>query len=238
MAGTTKVVFDGLFNSQNIKNVRRKLFDNINASAKRELKDGFKTMIKPKFEAQMKSNFKIKKVAFTRAFGKVIYSKKTHELASMSVYAKLSYIMDGFVSGNTIRSKSGYLLIPLIRMKRKELWRKLLSDLQKENSLVYKRKGNKILLLATVTKENSNSLRGFKNLERFTRNKQAIKNGTGTVGKGKGYKGYKVKRGTTVILGVMQKQVTLRKRFSMAPTLKQVSHDIAVMTLTGTKKLT
>lgn len=201
------VRFEGWFINSEREKFKEKLRKGLSDAVKKQLQESFKD-VKKSLENDVRSNFKVKKQSFAKAFGKKIYDKRTDRLPAMSVYAKLSKIMDGFEGGVTIKPKRNWLFIPTIRIGPKR-FKNVLETLHRTNTLFYKAKGGRMLCLARVTKTNKQVLTKFKKQQRIVTGVKAIR------------------INDEVLIAVMKKKVTLKKKLHLHEILNSYTGEIS-----------
>jgi hypothetical protein len=195
--------FDGLFNKDKLLTYHKSLKSVLYKAATKGLKDSF-IMIKEKISNDVRNNFKIKQKNFDKAVRNLIYSSNKAKFPGMLVLSKANW-MQAFEDGATISGKKGYLIVPLTKDRiNRKTFKKILDNLHQQKNLYFQKRGGKEIVFAKNIKDSDRFLTKFKQLERT--NRGGVRS---------------LKRGTLIPVGVVVKNVQLKKRFNLKKIINQ-----------------
>lgn len=153
----------------------------------------------------MRTAFKVRKTAFIRSLRVKVYNQKAHRFPALWVGSKIPWL-GIHTTGGVIQPSGKKMLIPLLPEHQRigpKAFRQVISGLMAAGNAYFVPKGDRVILMAEVIRDNSRELSRFKRAERARTGAKSIR------------------QGTEIPIAVLVPQVRMQRRFDLEGAVKR-----------------
>jgi len=161
--------------------------------------------LQAKGQEAMRAAFKVRKAAFVRSLRVKLYNEKPHRFPALWIGSKIPWL-GIHMTGGVIKPSGKKMLIPLLPEHQRigpKAFRQVIKGLMAAGNAYFVPKGDRVILMAEVIRENNRELSRFKRAERARTGAKSIR------------------QGTEIPIAVLVPEVRMQRRFDLEGAVKR-----------------